>query len=135
MMYFYLFGITSFGLCFMLFLLGVKILYKKDLLPMGNLYHNNTYMLWGSVFLAYFSENTNFIAGSFGFHINQWLTQILGSIGTITLTMVVLYIITTLLFNPDYKALSTIYFRKKKRPKTKRIPWLRMMTICISLTP
>ena len=111
-----LFGITSFGLCFMLFLLGVKTLYKKDLLPMGKTFTITIlYMLWGSVFLAYFSENTNFVAGSFGFHINQWLTQILGSIGTITLTMVVLYIITTLLFNPDYKALFNYLFPKKEK--------------------
>ncbi|MBL6660923.1 MAG: DNA translocase FtsK 4TM domain-containing protein [Crocinitomicaceae bacterium] len=111
-----LFGITSFGLCFMLFLLGVKTLYKKDLLPIGKTFTVTIlYMLWGSVFFAYFSENTNFIAGSFGFHINQWLTQILGSIGTITFTMVVLYLITTLLFNPDYKALFNYLFPKKEK--------------------
>ena len=67
-----LFGITSFGLCFMLFLIGVKTLYKKDLLPMGKTFTITIlYMLWGSVFLAYFPENTNFVAGSFGFHINR----------------------------------------------------------------
>lgn len=72
-------------------------------------------MLWGSVFLAYFSDNINFIGGSFGFHINQWMTQILGEIGTLTLTLVLLYIITTLLFNPDYSALFNYLFPKKDK--------------------
>ncbi len=117
-----LFGVTSFGLSFMLFLLGVKVLYKKDLLPIGRTFTITIlYMLWGSVFLAYFSENTNFVGGSFGFHINQWLTLILGRIGTITLTMVVLYIITTLLFNPDYKALFNYLFPKKEKEEEEEI--------------
>lgn len=111
-----LFGIPSFGICFLLFLTGVKVLYDKALLPLGKTFTITIlYMLWGSVFLAYFSENINFIGGSFGYHINQWLTQVLGGIGTLTLTIVVLYIITTLLFNPDYAALFNYLFPKKDK--------------------
>ncbi|MDA7761891.1 DNA translocase FtsK [Crocinitomicaceae bacterium] len=111
-----LFGITSFGICFLLFLTGVKVLYDKALLPLGKTFTITIlYMLWGSVFLAYFSDNVNFIGGSFGFHINQWMTQILGEIGTLTLTLVLLYIITTLLFNPDYSALFNYLFPKKDK--------------------
>jgi len=111
-----LFGITSFGICFLLFLTGVKVLYDKTLLPLGKTFTITIlYMLWGSVFLAYFSDNINFIGGSFGFHINQWMTQILGEIGTLTLILVLLYIITTLLFNPDYSALFNYLFPKKDK--------------------
>ena len=111
-----LFGMTSFGICFLMFLLGVKILYKKALLPMGKTFSVTIlYMLWGSIFLAYFADNINFLGGNFGYYINHWLTATLGRIGTITLDLVLLYIITTLLFNPNYTALFNYLFPKKEK--------------------
>lgn len=115
-----LFGLTSIGLCFLMFLSGVKILYKKALLPIGKTFTITIlYMLWGSLFLGYFSEKINFLGGSFGFFINEWLIQTLGKIGTLTLTLVLLYIITTLVFNPNYTALFHYLFPKKEKEEKK----------------
>ena len=109
-----LFGVASFGICFLMFLSGYKVLYKKALLPLGKTFTITIlYMLWSSVFLAYLSDKVDFVGGSFGFYVNTWLIQTLGEIGTITLTLVLLYIITTLLFNPDYTALYNYLFPKK----------------------
>ncbi len=110
-----LFGITSFGICFLMFLFGVKSLNKKSLLPLKRTCTITiSYMLWGSLFLGFFNEEISFIGGSFGFFLNDWLIQILGEIGTITLTLVILYIITTLIFNPNYSALFTYLVPKKE---------------------
>ncbi len=109
-----LFGITSFGICFLMFLTGVKTLYKKSLLPIGRTFTVTLiYMLWGSVFFGFFSKNIHFLGGTFGFYINDWLIQTLGRIGTMTLIIVSLYVITTLLFNPNYAALFNYLFPKK----------------------
>ena len=97
-----------------MFLTGVKTLYKKSLLPIGRSFTVTiAYMLWGSMFLGFFSDHIHFLGGTFGFFINDWLIQTLGKMGTMTLTLVLLYVITTLIFNPNYSALFNYLFPKK----------------------
>ena len=109
-----LFGITSFGICFLMFLTGVKSLYKKSLLPIGKSFTVTiVYMLWGSMLLGFFSDHIHFLGGTFGFFINDWLIQTIGKMGTMTLIIVLLYVITTLIFNPNYSALFHYLFPKK----------------------
>ena len=111
-----LFGVTSIGICFLMFLFSVKILFKKSILPGGKAFSvTMAFMLWGSLFLAFFSAEIHMLGGTFGFYANNWLIQTLGSIGTISLDLVLLYIIVTLIFNPDYKALFTYFFPKKEK--------------------
>ncbi len=116
-----LFGITSVGLCFLMFLFGVKSLNGKSLLPLKRTFTITiSYMLWGSLFFGFFTNNISFIGGSFGFFLNDWLIQVLGKIGTLTLTLVLLYLITTLIFNPNYSVLFN-YLSPKKEMKEEEL--------------
>lgn len=115
MLIYNLFGITSIGLCFLMFLFGFKILFKRSLVAGGKAFSiTMAFMLWGSLFLSFFSEAIHMLGGTFGFYANNWLLQTLGSIGTISLDLLLLYIIITLIFNPDYKAIFNYLFPKKE---------------------
>ena len=110
-----LFGITSFGICFLMFLTGVKILFDKTFFPIIQTYTIVwSYILWGSVFLGFFASKVNFLGGTFGYYINEWLILTVGSFGTIALLLVSLYVITTLLFSPNYKALFDYLFNRNE---------------------
>ncbi len=110
------FGIVSFGICLILFILGIKLLFSVDLLPFKRTATiTASFMIWGSFSLGYFSKYINFLGGTFGFYLNQWLITTIGSIGTISLILVALYLIITILFNPNYALLfSFLSFKKDK---------------------
>ncbi len=109
------FGVSAFAFCFIGFLIGIKILFNVELLPLKkSLMVSFLYMLWGSLFLGYFSSHVNYLGGTFGYYLNEWLISTLGNIGTIALIAVLLYIVTTVLFNPTYSAIFS--FLKDKEP-------------------
>lgn len=114
LLFFNLFGIASIGICLLMFLLGFKILFGKSLLPSWKAFSTTmAFMLWGSVFLAFFSQDVHILGGKFGYYINSWLLQTFGTIGTLSFNIVVLYVIITLLFSPDYTAFFNFFFPKK----------------------
>ena len=116
LLFFHLFGIASMGICFLMFLLGFKILFKKALVHSGKAFSTTiAFMLWSSVFLAFFSNEIHILGGTFGYYVNHWLLQTFGTIGALSFNIVVLYIIITLLFNPDYRALFNYFFPKKEK--------------------
>jgi len=119
MLIYNLFGVTSIGICFLMFLFGFKILFKKSLIAGGKAFSiTMPFMLWGSIFLAFFSADIHMLGGTFGFYANNWLIQTLGTIGTIGLDIVLLYIIVTLIFKPDYKAIFNYLFPKKEKTES-----------------
>ncbi|MFM6934278.1 MAG: DNA translocase FtsK 4TM domain-containing protein, partial [Flavobacteriales bacterium] len=110
-----LFGITSFGICFLLFISGIRILFDYAIVPLGKAFTITiAYMLWGSLFLGFFSDQLNYLGGTFGYYINEWLMLTLGSFGAFALSLVLLYIITTLIFNPNYSRWLDFIFSREK---------------------
>ena len=117
-----LFGITSFGICFLLLISGIRILFDYTIVPLGKAFTITiSYMLWGSVFLGFFSENLNYLGGTFGFYVNEWLMLTLGSFGSFALSLVFLYIITTLIFNPNYSSWLDFIFSRDKEESSAEI--------------
>lgn len=106
MLIYRLFGLTSIGLCFLMFLFGIKILFNIALFP---IIRTNTivfsYIIWGSVFFGFFATEVNYLGGTFGYYLNEWLVLALGQFGTLTLILGSFFVVTTLLFSPNYKAL------------------------------
>jgi S-DNA-T family DNA segregation ATPase FtsK/SpoIIIE len=110
-----LFGVTSFGICFLMFITGVKILFDKTFFPILRTYTIVwSYILWGSVFLGFFASKVNYLGGTFGYYLNEWLILTLGNFGTIALLIVSLYVITTLLFSPNYKAIFDYFLNRNE---------------------
>ena len=100
------FGIGAFGLVFIMFLFGVRVLFNTALLPLQRATTITiAYLVWGSMFLGFFSPQVSYAGGTFGFYINEWLQLTLGNFGALTLYLVAFFVVTTLLFNPNYRAL------------------------------
>ena len=109
-----LFGISSFILCFLLFISGIKILFGKSILNIGRAFTIGlTYMIWTSIFLGYFSYSVNYLGGTFGFYLNEWTILTIGKIGTISLLIMSFYVLTAIQFNPNFAALFS-YFKNDK---------------------
>ena len=115
MLIYRLFGLTSFGICFLMFISGFKILFDTAIFPLIKSYLVVfSYMLWGSLFLGFFASNVNYLGGTFGFYMNEWLVLALGEFGTLTLILTSFFVITTLFFSPNYKALFAYFFASKE---------------------
>ncbi len=111
-----LFGITSFGICFLMFVIGFKILFDVALFPIiRSFVVVFSYMLWGSLFLAFFANSVNYLGGTFGYYLNEWLVLALGQFGTFILVLVTFFVITTLLFSPNYRAIFAYLFNTKEK--------------------
>lgn len=109
------FGIASFGLTFLLFISGVKILFNVALVPIQKSYASVLLILvWSSIFLGYFAGTVNYLGGSFGFYFNQWLALSLGRFGSLILIGVLGYIVSVILFNPNFKSLFNRLFSNKE---------------------
>lgn len=100
------FGISSFGIPFILFLLGVRIAFDKTFLPIAKTVKRVfVLMVWSSILLGYFSYAVNYAGGSFGYYINEWLALTLGRFGSMAFILVLGYIVIVSLFNPNFSAL------------------------------
>ena len=111
-----LFGLTSFGICFLMFVTGFKVLFDIALFPILRSYMIVfSYTLWGSLFLGFFANNVNFLGGTFGYYLNDWLVLALGQFGTLILILVMFFVITTLLFSPNYKSIFDYLFAMKEK--------------------
>jgi S-DNA-T family DNA segregation ATPase FtsK/SpoIIIE len=104
------FGFSSFGFSFLLFLIGFKFLLDIDILPLRKTIAVTLVgIVWFSLFFGFFANIINYAGGSFGFHINQWLSFTFGKFGAFLAIVVLLYILLIALFNPDFKALWNKY--------------------------
>jgi hypothetical protein len=70
--------------------------------------------IWTSIFLGYFASNLNYIGGSFGFYLTEWLSLSLGRIGAIILICALGYLLIAIVFNADLKALFSRFFGNKE---------------------
>lgn len=95
------FGISSFLLIVILFLLGVKIWFNISLLPLQKSIKNALFfMVWSSAFLGFFFDtNYLFIGGTTGYYINDWLSSFLGSVGTFIFLVFALIVYSVLVLN------------------------------------
>jgi S-DNA-T family DNA segregation ATPase FtsK/SpoIIIE len=115
------FGISSFGICVLLFVAGVRVLFNVTLLPFKKTYAVTTVMMvWSSLFLGFFAQTINYLGGSFGYHINNWLTLSLGRFGAFLLILVFLYLAVLVLFNPDFNALYKKWFPKSEEDEDEK---------------
>ncbi len=96
------FGLSSFAISFMVFLVGFKWMLNIRLLPLKRSFAvASLFMVWSSIFLGYFVQQIDYLGGTFGYTINQWLSLSLGSIGSFIVICGILYIVLVILFNAD----------------------------------
>lgn len=78
------FGIASFLFVGLFFLIGFKVLFKVSLLPLGRSFRVSFFfLLWSALFFAYFfSENLYYLGGTIGYELNNFLSAVLGGVGS-----------------------------------------------------
>ncbi len=78
------FGVSSFLFVFLAFILGFRVLFKSNLLPLGKSFKYSIFsIVWLSIALNYILPTTPILGGTFGFQTNVWLGSIIGSIGVL----------------------------------------------------
>ncbi|MNU80775.1 DNA translocase SpoIIIE [compost metagenome] len=96
------FGISSFAISFIIFLVGFKWTLNILLLPIRrSIAVAALFMVWSSVFLGFFVEHIDYLGGTFGFAINQWLKLTVGGFGSFIAIVALLWIVLVVLFNAD----------------------------------
>ena len=96
------FGISSFAISFIIFLIGFKWTLNILLLPIRrSIAVAVLFMVWSSIFLGYFVEHIDYLGGTFGFAINNWLRLTIGSFGSFVAIVALLWVVLVVLFNAD----------------------------------
>ena len=113
------FGIASFLFVALLFLIGIKILFKISLLPLRKSFTVSAFsLLWFSLFFGYFFKGElYFLGGSVGYQMKVFLISILGNIGTGILIFFLLLLFLVLQFDLSsifHKAKSMLFPEKQK---------------------
>lgn len=99
------FGLSSFALSFIIFLIGFKWMLNIRLLPLKrSIAVAMLFMVWSSIFLGYFVEQIDYLGGTFGFTINAWLKLTVGSFGSFIFIVALLWVVLVVLFNADIGA-------------------------------
>jgi len=83
------FGVLAFGIPFILFITGVKLAFKKEILPIKSTFKKTLpIMIWGATFFGLLFKSSDFnYGGALGSQINIWLDHIAGTWGVIFLLL------------------------------------------------
>lgn len=84
------FGVSSFSIVFLLFLLGMRMLGARILPFRKSLFHAALITIWlsvtlGFLFLDSMDDRYLTLGGAHGYHVSVWLKSILGGVGTLLL--------------------------------------------------
>jgi S-DNA-T family DNA segregation ATPase FtsK/SpoIIIE len=100
------FGLSAFGIPFLLFLVGMRIAFNITFFPLRIIFSRVILLLiWSSIFFGFFANVVNYLGGAFGYYINEWLMLTFGRFGSFVFIAVLGYIVTVILFNPNFKQL------------------------------
>lgn len=109
------FGIASFAFSLMLFISGFKTLFNVAILPLGKTISVSALtIVWGSLFLGYFSNHVSYLGGTFGYQFNEWLSLTLGRFGALILICGIGYIFAMILFNINWAKIKALFAKSQK---------------------
>ena len=97
------FGVASFLFVFLSFILGFRILFKSNILPLAKSIKYSIFsIVWSSISLSYLIPSTPILGGAFGFQTNLWLSSFIGNIGIILFLIITILIFLVLNFNISF---------------------------------
>ncbi|MFL2570925.1 MAG: DNA translocase FtsK 4TM domain-containing protein [Parvicellaceae bacterium] len=111
------FGIASYFFVFISLLVGLRILLKLKILPIiKSLKVSFLGLIWMSMTLAFIFQNTqyDFLGGLYGLSISNWLSNIIGFLGTGFFILFSGFISVVILFNPSFKWLEELISKNEK---------------------
>ncbi len=100
------FGVSSFLFVLISFVLGFRVLFKTQLLPISKTLKYSLFsILWASITLSYLLPSMPILGGSFGFQTNLWLNSVIGGIGIFLFLGLTILIFLVLNFNISFNFL------------------------------
>lgn len=113
-------GIFAFCIPFFLFLTGMKLAFKKQILPIkATLWKIIPLMIWGPTLLGLIFKSNRFnYGGALGGQMNVWLDYIAGTMGIIFLLLFFGFIICRFSFNVKIENLLIRFFESKEKYAT-----------------
>lgn len=97
------FGIASFAIPLISFVVGFKMLFNIAILPVAKTISASVLTLvWFSLFFGFFSKQVSYAGGAFGFQVNDWLKLSLGKFGALILILAFGYVIGMIVFNVNF---------------------------------
>jgi S-DNA-T family DNA segregation ATPase FtsK/SpoIIIE len=102
------FGVSSFLFVFLAFILGFRVLFKSNIVPLGKSFKYSIFsIVWLSIALNYILPSTPILGGAFGFQTNIWLGSIIGSVGVLLFLILSGLIFLVFNFNISFNFLPT----------------------------
>jgi S-DNA-T family DNA segregation ATPase FtsK/SpoIIIE len=109
------FGLASLFIPFCLALLGIKFLLNIKLLPLKKTLKLSFFgVIWISLFLGLFSNRITYFGGSFGYHINEWMSGSFGKFGTVAIIITIFLILLVVLFNVSIDSIKSLFNKATK---------------------
>ncbi len=117
------FGMAAFTLPLVLFLLGFKALFNVTILPLAKtIAACALFTIWFSAFFGFFADQINYLGGSFGYQLNEWLRLAIGRFGTLILLIATGYIFGLITLNSQVKRLlERLGLLKKKETEQEEV--------------
>lgn len=101
------FGLAAFGIAFISFLSGFRVLFQTDLLPYGTCLRHTLFALCyvpaALGFIASGNPDLQLLGGGLGFQLNLWLTLSIGTLGTGLLLGFTGLSYAVAVFNPSFR--------------------------------
>ncbi len=102
------FGVAAFLIPFLSFLIGFRILFKTNLLPIGKSFKYSFFsILWISIGLGFIFFKQPILGGAFGYQSVIWISSVLGNIGVGLVLLLSLLIFLVFNFNISFNFFST----------------------------
>lgn len=117
------YGIASYLFTFIAFILGFKALFKQDLLPITRtLKISFVVLIWVCMTMGFIFNGSelDFMGGLYGQTISQWLSSVLGTIGTGFFIFFSGFTAIVILFNPSFSWLTEFFKNLYSKIKTKK---------------
>ena len=97
-------GVSSFLLVPFLFIVGLRLFLKITLFPVRKAFNYTLFFgLWISLLCGFaFSSNAFIPGGAIGFHLNQWISSVMGGLGTGLILFFSLMTYIIVVFNPSF---------------------------------
>ncbi|MCB0410740.1 MAG: DNA translocase FtsK 4TM domain-containing protein, partial [Flavobacteriales bacterium] len=102
------FGVAAFLIPFLSFLIGFRILFKTNLLPLDKSFKYSFFsILWASIGLGFIFFKQPILGGAFGYQSVIWISSVLGNIGVGLILLLSLLIFLVFNFNISFNFFST----------------------------
>ncbi len=111
------FGIAAFLFPFLLLIIGMKILFRKSIVPIWKSIKHSIFFLYVMPLAMGFLFTENFVlSGALGYQLNRWTGSLIGSTGTALLLLFLAVVYAAIVFNLTVDGIKALLAKKSEEP-------------------